>query len=184
MIHSPRFIALRKGPSLQVNLTVVLVSSGRSQPNSSDRSCRDHTQTTCACRINMYIQHTYSTHTAYTHGVHTYIRTYTLYIRTYVCMYVCTYPHMHSQSALTDIFLSSCVRWPWPWRPPRWSSPLQVAPPTGGACGSAVLLAGDGHWTWGLRGWGGGGMKEGVEGRSESGMEGGVEGGVEARDGS
>ena len=131
------------------------------------------TQTTCACRINMYIQHTYSTHTAYTHSVH-------MYIRTYVCMYVRRYPHMHSQSALTDIFLSSCVRWPWPWRPPRWSSPLQVAPPTGGACESAVLLAGDGHWTWGLRGWGGGGMKEGVEGRSESGME----GGVEARDGS
>ena len=186
MIHSPCFIALRKGPSLQVNLIVVLVSSGRSQPNSSDRSYRDgHTDHLCIPHQHVhtaYIQ--YSTHTAYTHSVHTYIRTYTLYIRTYVCMYVRRYPHMHSQSALTDIFLSSCVRWPWPWRPPRWSSPLQVAPPTGGACESAVLLAGDGHWTWGLRGWGGGGMKEGVEGRSESGMEGGVEGGVEARDGS
>ena len=54
------------------------------------------TQTTCACRINMYIQHTYSTHTAYTHSVHTYIRTYTLYIRTYVCMYVDTHTCTHS----------------------------------------------------------------------------------------
>lgn len=67
MIHSPRFIALRKGPSLQVNLTVVLVSSGRSQPNSSDRSCRDgHTDHLCMPHQHVhtaYIQYTYCIHT-------------------------------------------------------------------------------------------------------------------------
>ncbi len=182
MIHSPRFIALRKGPSLQVNLTVVLVSSGRSQPNSSDRSCRDgHTDHLCI-RVNTYIQHTYihTAHILHTHILYTgtYIHTHcTYYIHTYVRTR--TYPHMHSQSALTDIFLSSCVRWPWPWRPPRWSSPLQVAPPTGGACGSAVLLADDGHWTWGLRGRGGRGVEEGVEEGMEEGVEGRSEGGME-----
>ena len=97
MIHSPRFIALRKGPSLQVNLTVVLVSSGRSQPNSSDRSCRDgHTDHLC-----MPHQHG---HAAYStvHILHTHIHTYIHTVHTYVCMYVRMYIPTHALTVCSD----------------------------------------------------------------------------------